>query len=84
MLWRNLKYSDHCKGEVYLFAFTVEGSLEIVTPHFVSSTYAFFFFAVPMDCPKLAPNEREVTTYHRTVTGGTPVPPVPCNFRRGL
>jgi len=55
------------------YPFTVEGSLEIVTPHFVSSTYAFFFFAIPMDCPKLAPNAREITDYHRNVTGGTPV-----------
>ena|GEM_PF-5530338 len=51
------------------YPFTVEGSLEIVTP-FVSSTCAFFFFAIPMDCPTLAPTAKETMDYHRNVTGG--------------
>jgi hypothetical protein len=37
------------------------------------TTCAFFFFAMPMDRPKLAPNAREITAHHRIVTGGTPV-----------
>ena len=65
---------------VRLVFFFIEASH---TP-FVSNTRAFFFFAIPIGCSKLASNAGVITDYHRKGTGGTSVLPVLCHQRCAL